>query len=93
MSTMPYTAVVRRTRALPQARDVLPRTAARLLSGDRGMTTAEIAALTQAGATAVRLGPTVLRTSTAAAVAIAARIWPLRRVSGVTSWVMTRAEM
>jgi hypothetical protein len=43
MSTMPYTAVVRRTRALPQARDVLPRTAARLLSGDRGMTTAEYA--------------------------------------------------
>jgi hypothetical protein len=43
MSTTPNTAVVRRARALPQGRDVLPRAAVRLLPGDRGMTTAEYA--------------------------------------------------
>ncbi|HEX2214477.1 MAG TPA: 16S rRNA (uracil(1498)-N(3))-methyltransferase [Mycobacterium sp.] len=37
-----------------------------------GITDEELAALTEAGATAVRLGPTVLRTSTAAAVALGA---------------------
>ena len=37
-----------------------------------GITSAEIGALTDAGAHAVRLGPTVLRTSTAAAVALGA---------------------
>lgn len=37
-----------------------------------GITDAEIATLTDAGAHAVRLGPTVLRTSTAAAVALGA---------------------
>jgi 16S rRNA (uracil1498-N3)-methyltransferase len=37
-----------------------------------GITPDEIAALTDAGAAAVRLGPTVLRTSTAAAVALGA---------------------
>ena len=37
-----------------------------------GITDDEIAALTAAGAHAVRLGPTVLRTSTAAAVALGA---------------------
>ena len=37
-----------------------------------GITDAEVAALTGAGAIAVRLGPTVLRTSTAAAVALGA---------------------
>jgi Protein of unknown function (DUF4244) len=43
MSTTPSTALVRCTRVLPQARDVLPRTAVRLLRRDRGMTTAEYA--------------------------------------------------
>ena len=37
-----------------------------------GLSDGEVAALTAAGATAVRLGPTVLRTSTAAAVALGA---------------------
>jgi 16S rRNA (uracil1498-N3)-methyltransferase len=37
-----------------------------------GITPGEIAALTEAGAGVVRLGPTVLRTSTAAAVALGA---------------------
>jgi 16S rRNA (uracil1498-N3)-methyltransferase len=37
-----------------------------------GISSGEIAALTDAGAVAVRLGPTVLRTSTAAAVALGA---------------------
>ena len=37
-----------------------------------GLTDAEVEALTAAGAHAVRLGPTVLRTSTAAAVALGA---------------------
>lgn len=37
-----------------------------------GITDAELAALTDAGAVVVRLGPTVLRTSTAAAVALGA---------------------
>ena len=39
---------------------------------DVGLTDAEVEALTAAGAHAVRLGPTVLRTSTAAAVALGA---------------------
>ncbi|HEU4491829.1 MAG TPA: DUF4244 domain-containing protein [Jiangellales bacterium] len=43
MPTTPSTALVRRTRVLPQAGDVLPRTAVRLLRSDRGMTTAEYA--------------------------------------------------
>jgi 16S rRNA (uracil1498-N3)-methyltransferase len=37
-----------------------------------GVSDDEIAVLSDAGATAVRLGPTVLRTSTAAAVALGA---------------------
>jgi 16S rRNA (uracil1498-N3)-methyltransferase len=37
-----------------------------------GLADDEIAALSEAGAQAVRLGPTVLRTSTAAAVALGA---------------------
>lgn len=37
-----------------------------------GVTDAELAALADAGAAIVRLGPTVLRTSTAAAVALGA---------------------
>jgi 16S rRNA (uracil1498-N3)-methyltransferase len=43
-----------------------------LVGPEGGITDAEITALTGAGATAVRLGPTVLRTSTAAAVALGA---------------------
>lgn len=43
-----------------------------LVGPEGGITDDEIAALTGAGATAVRLGPTVLRTSTAAAVALGA---------------------
>jgi 16S rRNA (uracil1498-N3)-methyltransferase len=37
-----------------------------------GLADDEVTALTDAGATAVRMGPTVLRTSTAAAVALGA---------------------
>lgn len=43
-----------------------------IVGPEGGIADDEIAALTQAGATAVRLGPTVLRTSTAAAVALGA---------------------
>jgi 16S rRNA (uracil1498-N3)-methyltransferase len=43
-----------------------------IVGPEGGITDDEIAALTQAGATAVRLGPTVLRTTTAAAVALGA---------------------
>lgn len=43
-----------------------------IVGPEGGITDDEIAALTQAGATPVRLGPTVLRTSTAAAVALGA---------------------
>jgi 16S rRNA (uracil1498-N3)-methyltransferase len=43
-----------------------------IVGPEGGISDAEIAALTDAGAIAVRLGPTVLRTSTAAAVALGA---------------------
>lgn len=43
-----------------------------IVGPEGGIADDEIAALTEAGATAVRLGPTVLRTSTAAAVALGA---------------------
>ena len=43
-----------------------------MVGPEGGITDAEIEALTDAGAHAVRLGPTVLRTSTAAAVALGA---------------------
>jgi 16S rRNA (uracil1498-N3)-methyltransferase len=43
-----------------------------IVGPEGGIAAEEIAALTDAGATAVRLGPTVLRTSTAAAVALGA---------------------
>ncbi|BBX72930.1 16S rRNA (uracil(1498)-N(3))-methyltransferase [Mycobacterium shinjukuense] len=43
-----------------------------IIGPEGGITPDEIAALTDAGAVAVRLGPTVLRTSTAAAVALGA---------------------
>jgi 16S rRNA (uracil1498-N3)-methyltransferase len=43
-----------------------------IVGPEGGIADDEIAALTQAGATAVRLGPTVLRTSTATAVALGA---------------------
>jgi 16S rRNA (uracil1498-N3)-methyltransferase len=43
-----------------------------IVGPEGGIAGDEIAALTEAGATAVRLGPTVLRTSTAAAVALGA---------------------
>jgi 16S rRNA (uracil1498-N3)-methyltransferase len=43
-----------------------------IVGPEGGITTAEISELTSAGATAVRLGPTVLRTSTAAAVTLGA---------------------
>ena len=43
-----------------------------IVGPEGGIADDEIAALAEAGATAVRLGPTVLRTSTAAAVALGA---------------------
>jgi 16S rRNA (uracil1498-N3)-methyltransferase len=43
-----------------------------IVGPEGGIADEEIAALTEAGARAVRLGPTVLRTSTAAAVALGA---------------------
>ena len=43
-----------------------------LVGPEGGIADDEIAALSEAGATAVRIGPTVLRTSTAAAVALGA---------------------
>ena len=43
-----------------------------IVGPEGGISDEEIAALTDAGAIAVRLGPTVLRTSTAAAVALGA---------------------
>lgn len=43
-----------------------------LIGPEGGIADDEVSALTEAGATAVRLGPTVLRTSTAAAVALGA---------------------
>jgi len=43
-----------------------------IVGPEGGVTDDEVAALTAAGAHAVRLGPTVLRTSTAAAVALGA---------------------
>lgn len=43
-----------------------------LVGPEGGISEAEISRLTAAGAAAVRLGPTVLRTSTAAAVALGA---------------------
>jgi 16S rRNA (uracil1498-N3)-methyltransferase len=43
-----------------------------IVGPEGGLTDLEIAELTGAGATAVRLGPTVLRTSTAAAVTLGA---------------------
>ncbi|WP_020666212.1 16S rRNA (uracil(1498)-N(3))-methyltransferase [Amycolatopsis nigrescens] len=52
---------------LPPAGDLLL-----VVGPEGGIAPAELAALTSAGATPVRLGPTVLRTSTAAAVALGA---------------------
>ncbi len=43
-----------------------------IVGPEGGITDEELATLTEAGATAIRLGPTVLRTSTAAAVALGA---------------------
>jgi 16S rRNA (uracil1498-N3)-methyltransferase len=43
-----------------------------IVGPEGGVTDAELATLTDAGAVVVRLGPTVLRTSTAAAVALGA---------------------
>ncbi len=43
-----------------------------IVGPEGGIADAELGALTAAGALAVRLGPTVLRTSTAAAVALGA---------------------
>ncbi|MDQ2626546.1 MAG: RsmE family RNA methyltransferase, partial [Actinomycetota bacterium] len=43
-----------------------------IVGPEGGITDAELAALTDAGAVVTRLGPTVLRTSTAAAVALGA---------------------
>ena len=43
-----------------------------MVGPEGGITPDELAAVTDAGAVAVRLGPTVLRTSTAAAVALGA---------------------
>jgi 16S rRNA (uracil1498-N3)-methyltransferase len=53
--------------ALAQAKSVML-----VVGPEGGIAPDELAALTEAGATAVRLGPTVLRTSTAAAVALGA---------------------
>src|SRR5271166_1813705 len=52
---------------LPQAKSVML-----VVGPEGGIAPDELAALTEAGAVAVRLGPTVLRTSTAAAVALGA---------------------
>ncbi len=53
--------------SLPQAKSVML-----VVGPEGGIAPDELAALTDAGAVAVRLGPTVLRTSTAAAVALGA---------------------
>jgi 16S rRNA (uracil1498-N3)-methyltransferase len=53
--------------ALPQAKSVML-----VVGPEGGISRDELLALTEAGAVAVRLGPTVLRTSTAAAVALGA---------------------
>jgi 16S rRNA (uracil1498-N3)-methyltransferase len=53
--------------ALAQANSVML-----VVGPEGGITPDEITALTDAGAEAIRLGPTVLRTSTAAAVALGA---------------------
>ncbi len=53
--------------SLPQAKSVML-----VVGPEGGIAPDELAALTEAGAVAVRLGPTVLRTSTAAAVALGA---------------------
>ncbi|MEV6906499.1 16S rRNA (uracil(1498)-N(3))-methyltransferase [Amycolatopsis sp. NPDC051071] len=53
--------------ALPEQGDILL-----IVGPEGGITDEELATLADAGATAIRLGPTVLRTSTAAAVALGA---------------------
>lgn len=58
--------------ALPDAVESGTPALALVVGPEGGITEAELAALTGAGAVAVRLGPTVLRTSTAAAVALGA---------------------
>lgn len=68
----------------PLARAALPDDGTVLLvvGPEGGLTDAEVAALTAAGATAVRLGPTVLRTSTAGAVGGALVLARTRRWAG-----------
>lgn len=60
------------TTALCGPEPAAARALALLVGPEGGISDAEIGVLTGAGATAVRLGPTVLRTSTAAAVALGA---------------------